>query len=198
MDHMMTITNETEFRTKEQRAKKMMLWFGIVSMAMMFAGLTSSYVVSKSRPDWLKDFTLPNAFIASTVVILLSSLTLYVASVLLSKNQIRQAAVLSLLTLLQGIAFIVLQFVGFSQVIDMGYFMTGAQSSVTTSFLYVITATHIAHVVGGVLSLTVVTYKLFTAQYSPEKRLGFDLSKTFWHFVDILWLYLFIFLYFFG
>lgn len=194
----MTITNETEFRTKEQRAKKMMLWFGIVSMAMMFAGLTSSYVVSKSRPDWLKDFTLPNAFIASTVVILLSSLTLYVASVLLAKNQIRQAAVLSLLTLLHGVAFIVLQFVGFSQVIDMGYFMTGAQSSVTTSFLYVITATHIAHVVGGVLSLTVVTYKLFTAQYSPEKRLGFDLSKTFWHFVDILWLYLFIFLYFFG
>ncbi|MDT8414746.1 MAG: cytochrome c oxidase subunit 3 [Flavobacteriaceae bacterium] len=195
---MMTITDEKNFHTKEQRAKKMMLWFGIVSMAMMFAGLTSSYVVSKSRPDWLNDFTLPNAFIASTVVILLSSLTLYVASVLLAKNQTKQAAVLSLLTLLQGIAFIVLQFVGFSQVIDMGYFMTGAQSSVTTSFLYVITATHLAHIAGGVLSLMVVTYKLFTAQYSPEKRLGFDLAKTFWHFVDILWLYLFIFLYFFG
>ncbi|MBU2525726.1 MAG: cytochrome c oxidase subunit 3 [Bacteroidetes bacterium] len=194
----MTITEETKFHTKEQRAKKMMLWFGIVSMAMMFAGLTSSYVVSKSRPDWLNEFTLPNAFIASTVVILLSSLTLYAASVLLAKNQLRKAAVLSLLTLLQGVTFIVLQFVGFSQVIDMGYFMTGAQSSVTTSFLYVITATHLAHVAGGVLALMVVTYKLFTGQYNPEKRLGFDLAKTFWHFVDILWLYLFIFLYFFG
>ena len=54
---------EGTIEEKNIRAKKMMLWFGIISMVMMFAGLTSAYVVSSERQDWLNDFTLPASFI---------------------------------------------------------------------------------------------------------------------------------------
>jgi len=74
----MDLTQGTE-KEKIERSKKMMLWFGIISMGMMFAGLTSAYVVSKNRPDWLKDFQLPNAFIYSTIIVLVSSFTFHFA-----------------------------------------------------------------------------------------------------------------------
>ena len=71
--------NEKEIRLKTIKAKKMMLLFSMLSIAMTFAGLTSAYIVSKSRPDWLKDFELPFAFVVSTVVIILSSISIYIA-----------------------------------------------------------------------------------------------------------------------
>jgi len=74
----MDLTQGTE-QEKTARSKKMMLWFGIISMVMMFAGLTSSYVVSSERQDWLNDFTLPNSFIWSTLAIVASSVTLFIA-----------------------------------------------------------------------------------------------------------------------
>ena len=95
---------------KNNRAKKMMLWFGIVSLIMSFAGLTSAYVVSSSREDWLKDFQLPNAFAISTIVIILSSLTFIMAKKALVNNK-RQATTLWLLsTLVLGLIFIYNQF----------------------------------------------------------------------------------------
>ena len=72
----MDLTQGTQ-QEKYQRAKKMMLWFGIISLIMSFAGWTSAFVVSSSRPDWLKDFQLPNAFLFSTVIIVISSITIY-------------------------------------------------------------------------------------------------------------------------
>ena len=70
---------EGNFEQKNARAKKMMLWFAMVSIAMMFAGLTSAYVVSKSRPDWLADFQIPSAFFYSTLAIVLSSASFHLA-----------------------------------------------------------------------------------------------------------------------
>lgn len=176
----------------------MMLWFGIVSMAMMFAGLTSAYVVSKSRPDWLGDFQMPAAFTVSTVIIVFSSITLWLASQSLSRNQFGQATIFTFLTLVLGIGFGIAQFWGFSQVIDMGYFFTGPESNVTTSFLYIIAIAHLAHAAAGLVSLMVTLFRLTKRKYNSENRLGFDLAQTFWHFVDVLWIYLFVFLYYFG
>jgi cytochrome c oxidase subunit 3 len=118
---------------KNIRAKKMMLWFGIGSLIMSFAGLTSAVVVSSKRPDWLKDFPLPDAFIISTVIIILSSLSFILAKRAL-KREARQTTTLWLLiTLGLGIAFIYSQLIGFGQIIKLGYNFTGPTSPLRSS-----------------------------------------------------------------
>ena len=182
---------------KNNRAKKMMLWFGIVSLIMSFAGLTSAYVVSSSREDWLKDFQLPNAFAISTLVIIISSLTFIMAKRALTNNK-RQATTLWLLsTLVLGLVFIYNQFLGFNQIIKLGYNFTGPTSNITMTFIFIIAFVHILHVAVGLICLLVVIYNHFRQKYNAKKMLGFELAATFWHFIDLLWLYLFLFLYFF-
>ncbi|HCY81063.1 MAG TPA: cytochrome oxidase subunit III, partial [Xanthomarina gelatinilytica] len=110
--------------------------------------------------------------------------------------QRQQTTVLLFVTLILGIVFIVCQFQGFQQIIDLGYNFTGPTSNVTMSYIYLIAVVHILHVVVGLISLLVVIYNHFKQKYQPTKMLGFELSATFWHFVDLLWLYLFLFLYF--
>ena len=191
----MDLTQGTQ-EEKNARAKKMMLWFGIVSLIMSFMGWTSAFIVSSSRPDWLKDFVLPNAFIVSTVVIVLSSATFLFAKRAL-KNDNRKATFLWLFaTLILGIIFIFNQFSGFQQIIDLGYNFTGPTSNVTMSYIYLIAVVHILHVVAGLICLLVVIYNHFKQKYNATKMLGFELAATFWHFIDILWVYLFLFLYF--
>ena len=181
---------------KNNRAKKMMLWFGIISLIMSFAGWTSAFVVSSSRPDWLKDFKLPNAFIISTIVIVLSSFSFLLAKRAL-KNSDRKATMLWLfVTLILGVIFIFNQFSGFQQILDLGYNFTGPTSNVTMSYIYLIAVVHILHVVVGLICLLVVIYNHFKQKYNATNMLGFELAATFWHFIDILWVYLFLFLYF--
>ncbi len=182
---------------KQKRAKKMMLWFGIISLIMSFAGLTSAFIVSSSREDWLSDFVLPNSFIYSTLIILLSSVLLYAAKQTLKKNQATTTTSLLIGVLVLGIAFIYSQILGFNQIIDAGYNFTGPTSNITMSYIYVIAVVHIVHVLAGIVCLIVVIINQLNKKYSSENTLGFDLASTFWHFVDILWLYLFFFLYFF-
>ncbi|MCH4554018.1 cytochrome c oxidase subunit 3 [Aestuariibaculum lutulentum] len=188
----------TQGTTEEKtgRAKKMMLWFGIISLVMSFAGWTSAFIVSSSRPDWLKDFQLPNAFIISTVVIVLSSISILLAKQALKKDNRNGAMLWLVVTLVLGVVFIYNQFVGFQQIIDLGYNFTGPTSNVTMSYVYVIAVMHILHVVAGLVCLLVVIYNHFKQKYPSSNMLGFELAATFWHFVDILWVYLFLFLYF--
>lgn len=181
---------------KNSRAKKMMLWFGIVSLIMSFAGWTSAFVVSSSRPDWLKDFQLPNAFIVSTVFIILSSVSFFLAKQALKKGNRQLTTLWLLVTFVLGIVFIYNQFSGFQQIIDLGYNFTGPTSNVTMSYIYLIALVHILHVVVGLICLLVVIYNHFKQKYNASKMLGFELASTFWHFIDILWVYLFLFLYF--
>ena len=188
--------NEKEIRLKTIKAKKMMLLFSMLSIAMTFAGLTSAYIVSKSRPDWLKDFELPFAFVVSTVVIILSSISIYIAKKSVKNNEVSKTTLWLLITFGLGIIFVISQFSGFNELIGLGYFFTGAQSTITTSFLYVLTVLHLAHLFAGLIVLIVVTINNYKNKYKTEK-LGFELAVTFWHFLGILWLYLFVFLYFF-
>ncbi len=181
---------------KNNRAKKMMLWFGIVSLIMSFAGWTSAFVVSSSRPDWLKDFQLPNAFIVSTIVIILSSGSFFLAKQALKKDKKQLTTLWLFVTLILGCVFIFNQFSGFQQIIDLGYNFTGPTSNVTMSYIYLIAIVHILHVVVGLICLLVVIYNHFKQKYNASKMLGFELASTFWHFIDILWVYLFLFLYF--
>jgi cytochrome c oxidase subunit 3 len=183
---------------KNKRAKKMMLWFGIVSLIMSFGGLTSAFIVSSSREDWLNDFELPNAFFISTIIITFSSLVFIAAKKALLKEKylLSQSLVLGVFVL--GLAFIYNQFLGFNELIISGYNFTGPTSNITMSYIYIIAVAHILHVIAGLISLAVVILNHFKKQYTPASKLGFDIASTFWHFIDLLWVYLFLFLYFFN
>ena len=179
------------------RAKKMMLWFGMASMIMMFAGLTSAYVVSKNRPDGGTDFQLPVTLYWSTLVIIVSSITFFLAKKSISVNKRRNATSFLIATLLLGIAFVGLQFESFSEIIKAGFYFTGSESNITTSFIYVVVLAHLAHLLAGLIVLLVVLFNHFKHRYQPGQMLGIELGATFWHFLDFLWVYLFLFLYFF-
>ena len=191
----MDLTEGTE-KEKHDRAKKMMLWFAIVSLIMSFAGWTSAFVVSSSREDWLDGFQLPSAFTTSVVLIIISSITLILAKRALKSNNRSQTTLFLVLTLLLGIGFIVSQLIGFEQIIALGYNFTGPTSNITMSYIYIIAAVHILHVVVGLICLLVVIYNHFKQKYNSENMTGFEIAANFWHFVDILWIYLFLFLFF--
>ncbi|MAM16949.1 MAG: cytochrome oxidase subunit III [Flavobacteriaceae bacterium] len=182
-----------ELETKQVRAKKMMLWVGMISISMTFAGLTSAYVVSSSRADWLDKFQIPNAFTISTFLIILSSATFYSAKKLLIKKKIRKTELLTFFTFVLGLLFVYFQFKGFGDIINQGYYFTGAESSITTSFLYVLVLLHLAHLFSGLIVLLVVFYQLQKGSYSGLKTLGFELAHLYWHFLGILWIYLYLF-----
>lgn len=179
----------------KEKTHKQMLWVSMISMTMMFAGLTSAYVVSRNREDWVQ-FDLPQAFYISTILIILSSITFFIANKSLKQDKSTQTSIFLLLTLALGLGFVYYQFQGFSQLIDAGLFFTGKQSNVASSFLYVITLAHIVHVIAGIIVLIWVIVKHFLNKYNSNDKLDFELAAIFWNFVDILWIYLFLFFYF--
>ena len=204
----MTTVNPID--VKISKAKKMMLWFGMISITMTFAGLTSAFIVSSSRPDWLDSFVLPNWFTISTVSIALSSLFFQLAkfrldkyirvslpeniNIYIERNNVNSLLVLTILT---AIIFVVTQFLGFNEIISQGYYFTGPESSVTTSYVYILVFLHLAHLFAGMIVLTVVITK-FNKQKYEKNKLGFELALIFWHFLGALWIYLFFFIKYFS
>ncbi|MGJ8548817.1 cytochrome c oxidase subunit 3 [Winogradskyella wichelsiae] len=185
---------------KVARSKKMMIWFAIGSLIMSFAGLLSAFIVSSKQrlnEDWLVDFQLPRSFFISLILILISSLTFILAKRALEKNKMQLVSMYLLVTLALGIAFIFSQFKGFGEIISDGYYFTGPTSNITMSYIYVIAILHIAHVIAGLICLIVVIYNHFKQKYNSNNMLGFELASNFWHFIDVLWVVLFLFLYFF-
>ena len=186
-----------EEKTRTERSYKLLLLFAMVSMFMMFAGLTSAFVVSRSRVDWLKDFQLPTAFYISTIIIIGCSITFLLAKKAIKKDNQKATTYFLLGTLALGISFVISQFIGFRQVVDNGYFFTGNASSITTTFLYMVTIVHLAHLFGGLISLLIIIYNHFKQKYNSSQTLGIELGAMYWHFLDFLWACLFLFLYFF-
>ncbi|MGX1024562.1 cytochrome c oxidase subunit 3 [Flavobacterium sp. CS20] len=189
----MAIEERSE-QEKRDRSKKMMLWFGIISMVMTFAGLTSAYVVSSKRPDWVSDFELPEIFSVSTVVIVLSSLTLFLSKKFLKSNNRKLTSLFLFITFLLGASFVGLQLQGFETLIENGYYFTGETSTINSSYIYVLVMAHLVHLSAGIIVLLVLIYNHFRKRYNSNKMLGFTIGTTFWHFVDVLWLFLFLFL----
>ncbi|WP_414000080.1 heme-copper oxidase subunit III [Flavobacterium sp. W1B] len=192
----MIMTTE-EHKERAARSSKMILLFAIISMTMMFGGLTSAFIVSKSRVDWLKDFNLPTVFYFSTIAIVGCSITMHLAKKAIQKDKRSETSSYLLATLALGILFVILQFVGFSNLIGMGYYPTGPSSVITTTFLYVIAFVHLLHLAGGLISLLIIIYNHFKQKYNSTQTLGIELGAMYWHFLDLLWVCLFVFLYFF-
>jgi len=189
----MTIQEEKE---RDDRSKKLLLLFGMLSMFMMFAGLTSAYIVSASRKDWIHEMVLPSAFTFSTIVIVMSSITIHFAKLAIKRDDRKNTSLFLLGTLALGIAFVFFQFKGFSQIVDMGFFFTGSESTITTTFLYMLVILHMVHLFAGVISLLIIIYNHFKQKYNSSQTIGIELGAMFWHFLDLLWVFLFLFLYF--
>lgn len=188
-------TLQEELAIAKKKSAKPMLWVSMISMVMFFAGLTSAYVISMRRDDWIT-FDLPQAFYIGTFLIVISSISLLLSQKFLKNNKRQLSLLFVVVTLILGLGFIWQQYVGFNQLKSSGLFFTGPESTVSTSFIIGITFMHVLHLLAGALVLLVVIYNHFKYKYTPENMLGFELGAIFWHFVDILWIYLFFFFYF--
>ena len=180
-----------EYSQSKIHPHKLALWVGIGSILMMFAGFTSAYVVRRAAGNWL-EFKLPDIFLVNTDVILLSSVTLHFAFQGFKQRKERQYKGMLILTFLLGLAFVILQYQGWQSLNAIGATFTVNPSS---SFIYVISGLHAAHVLGGIAALTVALTHAFILPYKPtlRRKQRFELVVQYWHFVDVLWVYLVIF-----
>lgn len=184
---------EAKDTVNEQRKKihphKFTLWVALGSIVMMFAGLTSAYIVKKSLPGWTT-FPIPKAFWYSTSVLLVSSLTVQMALKAFKDREMLRYRNLLTTTAILGILFMLLQWTGFRQVWRSGITFHGSGGG---QFLYVIAGLHVVHVLGGVITLLVMVARAFVSKLRSYNSIPVELISTYWHFVDLLWIYLFIF-----
>ncbi len=171
---------------------KFALWVACGSLTMMFAALSSAYIVRQAAGNWL-EFQLPGVFYISTVVILLSSVTLHGAYLAFKKENEWLYKWLLIASFILGMAFIVSQFKGWQALTSMGVYFTLNPSG---DFVYAISWLHAAHVVGGIAVLAVALLHAFGLNFrvTPKRKVRLEMTLTYWHFVDLLWVYLFLFL----
>lgn len=176
--------------TRKVNPQKFAMWFAIGSITLTFAGFTSAYLVRQGQGMW-ESFAMPPIFYYSTVVILLSSLTYFIGLRAFKKEQYSNYNMMMLLTLGLGIAFMVLQYMGFKELYAQNIRING---NVSNSFFFVIAGAHLLHILGGVIALIVVLIRNAIRSKAQRKPTGLEILGTYWHFIDILWLYLFVFL----
>ncbi len=169
---------------------KFTLWVVICSMVMMFAGLTSAYIIKRNQANWLT-FELPVIFWYSSAIIILSSFTMMISKRAFAEREMGKYRRMLAITTLLGITFIVLQAIGFYQLSGSGITLT---RNVAFSFLYVLVGLHALHVIGGVITLTVMLVRVFSRKSRNYSIVPVEMMSMYWHFVDLLWIYLFVFL----
>ena len=176
-----------------ERTAKLLLYVSIGSIVMAFAGLTSAYVVTKGSGAGL-NFDLPAVFYYSTAILLLSSVTINMSLVAARKDNYKQITMWIVVTFVLGIAFTISQYIAWDELYKNKIYFAGRQSNAAGSFLYVITGLHVAHLVGGLLYLIGVIVRSTKKQFDAQNHLKLKLCAIYWHFLDILWIYLFVFL----
>lgn len=177
----------------QQRRKmhphKFALYLALGSIVMMFAGLTSAYIVRQAQGSWVY-FRLPYVFWASTATILISSITMHLGLKAFKNRAMPRYKVLVGTTLILGVAFAVLQFLGFNELYANNIRVDGNPSE---SFLFIIAGLHLLHIVGGIIALLIVFFRAFRTRVKVYNTTGLEIVAIYWHFVDILWIYLFVF-----
>ena len=176
---------------RNERSKKLLLWVGIAGISMFFAAFTSAYIVRKAEGNW-KEFELPDWFLFSTIVIVCSSISLIIAKRIVKQN--KSATSWLFTALLLSFIFALLQVKGFQSLVEKDLHMTGKGSHVSASFLYVITASHLAHLSGGLIALLVTIINSQKGKYNTENYLGIELISIYWHYLAGLWFYLYFFM----
>lgn len=185
----------SEERITREKVGKPLIWVAIVSMVMVFAGLTSAYYVRMQAGDWLH-FDMPQLFYVSTAIIIFSSVTMNWVLASAKKNDFKNMKIASSITLVLGIAFIFCQFKAWGVLYAQKVVFAGSYSNPAGSFLYILTGLHMAHLVAGILALSVVWVKALGKRYNSEDHYGIKVCAIFWHFLDALWIFLFLFLLF--
>jgi cytochrome c oxidase subunit 3 len=181
-----------EVQRKKIHPHKFTLWVAIGSMIMMFAGLTSAYIVKRSQANWVM-VEIPWMFWLSTATILLSSLTMHLALKSFKERRMQAYRRFMVLTAILGIGFLGLQVAGFQAYRSMDIRLVGAGSNASHSFLLAIAGMHGLHVLGGVIALTFMAVKAISSRKRSYDSVPVEVVATYWHFVDILWIYLILF-----
>lgn len=187
------VLNEKDFqKEKQKKVAKPLLWFGMMSIVMIFASLTSAVIVRKGDGDWMF-YEIPSVFLWSCVVIAISSLLLIGANRAAKKDDTKKLQLFVASTFLLGLAFIFMQFFGYSSLMDNNVYFTGAGHNASGSFLYIISFIHLLHLLGGLIALGVVFFNAFKGRYNSKNLLGLQVCSTYWHFLGGMWIYLYIF-----
>lgn len=173
---------------------KFIMYCGCASIVMIFAGLSSAYLVKRNQTNWIT-YDMPVIFYYSTGVIILSSITLMLSRKAFVNRAMKDYKMWLFFTVILGFTFILLQYLGFKELWANGITLT---RNVAFSFLYVIVGVHALHVLGGVVALLVMYLKSFSRRRKNYDQIYIDLMNTYWHFVDFLWIYLLIFLIYIG
>lgn len=168
---------------------KFTLWIAMGSLIMMFAGLTSAFIVKSNQVGW-KPVSLPNVFWISTIVIVMSSATIIAAQRAFKNRNLATYRLLMIVTLLLGITFIAMQCQGFQALWAQQITFKGSGAG---QFLYVIFGLHALHVAGGVIALLVMVTRAFIGRVKVYSSVPVEIASTYWHFVDLLWIYLLVF-----
>jgi cytochrome c oxidase subunit III len=187
----MEATVGAEYRRSNIHPKKFALWAACASIMMMFAAFTSAYIVRQAAGNWL-EFRLPDIFYFNTAVILLSSVALHSSYLAFKRGRTQAYRWLLVGAMILGLAFLVLQYQGWQALAGIGVELTTNPSG---SFVYVISGVHAAHILGGVAVLALALLHAFVLPHkvTPARQLRFEMTLTYWHFVDFLWLYLLLF-----
>ncbi|PSR14169.1 MAG: cytochrome oxidase subunit III [Bacteroidetes bacterium] len=182
---------EQEIGRNKIHPKKFALLVACASMSMVFAAQTSAYMVRQASGNWL-EFPLPNIFFFNTLVIVLSSVTLHGSYLAFKRAKENLFKGLLLLSLFLGIAFVVLQLQGWADLQAMG---VPLKLNPSGDFIYAISGIHLAHVLGGITALLITAIVAFMMPFklTPARKLRFEMSMLYWHFVDGLWVYLIVF-----
>jgi cytochrome c oxidase subunit III len=179
----------------EERSKihpyKLALWLGCISMTMLFAAWTSAYIVRQAAGNWY-EFPIPTIFFINAGVILLSSFCLHFSFKAFKQKNEKRYKTLLVTGFALGSLFVALQFVGWEILKNSGVPLTKNASG---DFFYVLTWFHLGHVLAGITVLILCLIHAFVLPFKvTDKRiLRFDLSITFWHFLDLLYIYLLVF-----
>jgi cytochrome c oxidase subunit 3 len=175
---------------------KFNLWLFIVSIILLFGALTSAYIVSKgieSDKDMWHHFTMPKMLWLNTGILLVASVMLQIGLRGARRGDFHRAKIGFSLTMVLGILFLAGQVLAWMGLSEEGV-VFGAGGSSAGNYLYVLTCLHGFHIVAGLAYLGIVYLRLMLNRYRPGNILGIENAATFWHFLGLLWLYLFLFL----
>ena len=179
--------------TLSMHPKKFALWLFIVSIVMLFAALTSAYIVKQSDGNWLT-FELPGIFAINTVIIAFGSLTMHLAYLAAKKDILERVKWLLLATVILGMLFLVGQYISWSELVKNNiYFVSNYASG---SFIYVFTGLHGLHLVSGIIFLLITFASSLKMKIHSKRLVQIEMCMTYWHFLGGLWLYLYLFLLF--
>jgi cytochrome c oxidase subunit III len=193
MDRNINILQEEPQQTLAMHPKKFALWLFIVSIVMIFAAMSSAYMVRQAEGNWL-DFEMPAIFWVNSAILVASSITMHWAYVSAKKDNLAAVKVAMILTTLLGLGFLVGQWYSWAALVDMQVFFAGTSSNPSGSFLYVITGLHAFHLVTGIVYLLIILGASFQYKIHSKSLVRMEMCATYWHFLDILWIYLFAFL----